>query len=81
MHAHRGRGLTAPVGLLVDLAGRVATFLLLPIQIARMADEDGRARPIDWQVGRAPFGWALGGLFLWYRVEHDQGARGARACS
>jgi ABC-type branched-subunit amino acid transport system permease subunit len=64
VHARRGRGVNGPLGLLVDLAGRLATFVLLPTQIARMADEDGRDRPISWHVGRAPIGFALFGLFL-----------------
>ena len=69
VHAHRGRGIAGPIGLLIDLAGRLVTFVLLPMQIAAMADEDGRDRPIGWQVGRAPIGFALFGLFLLHRSD------------
>jgi branched-chain amino acid transport system permease protein len=71
LHAHSGRGVPGIVGLLVDLAGKVGTLFLLPVQIARAADEDGRERPITWRVGRAPFAFALIGLFLWYRSTTD----------
>jgi branched-chain amino acid transport system permease protein len=74
VHAHRRRGITGPLGLLVDLAGKLATFVLLPTQIARMADEDGRDRPITWHVGRAPIGFALFGLFLLHRNDTPKAA-------
>ncbi|MGH9013904.1 MAG: ABC transporter permease subunit [Acidimicrobiia bacterium] len=74
VHAHRRRGITGPLGLLIDLAGKVATFVLLPAQIARMADEDGRDRPIGWQVGRAPIGFVLAGLFLLNRSDTPKAA-------
>jgi hypothetical protein len=71
LHAHSGLGVSGVVGLLVDLAGKVGTLFLLPVQISRRADEDGRVRPITWRVGRAPFAFALIGLFLWYRSTTD----------
>lgn len=74
VHAHRRRGINGRLGLLVDLAGKLATFVLLPTQIARMADEDGRDRPIGWQVGRAPIGFALAGLFLLNRSDTPKAA-------
>jgi hypothetical protein len=74
VRAHRGRGVTGPVGVLIDLAGKLATFVLLPVQIARMADEDGRDRPISWHTGRAPIGFALAGLFLLHRSDTAKAA-------
>jgi hypothetical protein len=74
VHAHRGRGVSGPLGLLIDLAGKVATFVVLPTQIARMAEEDGRERPISWLVGRAPIGWVIAGLFLWNRADTPKAA-------
>jgi hypothetical protein len=32
-----------------------------------MADQDGRDQPITWRAGRAPCGFLIAGLFLWYR--------------
>ncbi|HUF85244.1 MAG TPA: hypothetical protein VMQ81_11710, partial [Acidimicrobiia bacterium] len=74
VQAHRGRGITGPVGVLIDLAGKLATFVLLPTQIARMADEDGRDRPIGWHSGRAPIGFALAGLLLLHRSDTAKAA-------
>jgi branched-chain amino acid transport system permease protein len=67
VHAHRGRGIPAPLGLLVDVVAKVGTLFLLPIQIARMAGDDGRDQSITWRAGRAPCGFMIAGLFLWYR--------------
>jgi hypothetical protein len=66
---HRGRGVPAPLGLVLDVVGKVITFFLLPVEIERMASEDGRETPITWRVGRAPFGFVLAGLFLWSRTD------------
>lgn len=71
LRAQRRRGVTGPMGLLLDLPGKVVTFFLLPVQIERMANEDGRESPITWRAGRAPFGFALAGVFLYYRSTTD----------
>lgn len=65
-----GGGISPPLGLAIDVVARVVTFFLLPVLVGRLARSRGRTDAITWRVGRAPAGFAIAGLFLWYRNNH-----------